>query len=215
MKVLRAGEEVGQGAWDTDVPIDPGTYPIEASAPDKHTWAGEVVVEKPGETTSIEVPPLQDLAPAVVEAPAPEPEAPPAPVAMEDQGSVAGRTVATLALSAIAVGGIATGVVFAIQSKNETGAAKKLCTGGEDGATCAGVDGGIAERDEALGHRDNAKRAALISYVGLGVGGAALVGTAIMLLTGSGGDDGDEARGARLAPVLGPEFAGLSVSGQF
>lgn len=214
MKIVRAGEEVGEGAWNTDVPIDPGTYPIEASAPDKHPWAGEVLVEKPGETASIEVPPLQDLAPPVVEAPAPEPEAAPAPVAMEDQGSGVGRTVATLALSAVAVGGIATAVVFAIQSKNETGAAKKLCTGGEDGATCAGLDGGIAERDEALGHRENAKRAALISYVGLGVGGAALVGTAILLLTGSG-DDGDEARDAQLAPVLGPEFAGLSVSGQF
>jgi hypothetical protein len=215
MKILRAGEEVGQGAWDTDVPIDPGTYQIEASAPDKHTWAGEVVVEKPGETASIEVPPLQDLAPPVVDAPAPEPEAAPAPVAMEDRGSGAGRTVATLALSAVAVGGIATGVVFAIQSKNETAAAKKLCTGGEDGATCAGVDGGIAERDEALSHRDDAKRAALISYVGLGVGAAALVGTTIMLLTGSRDDDGEEAQGAQLAPALGPEFAGLSVSGQF
>jgi hypothetical protein len=118
-------------------------------------------------------------------------------------------------LSAVALGGIATGVVFAIQSKNETAAAKKLCTGGQDGATCAGVDGGIAERDEALSHRDDAKRAALISYVGLGVGAAALVGTTIMLLTGSGDDDGEEAQGAQLAPALGPEFAGLSVSGQF
>jgi hypothetical protein len=222
MKILRAGEEVGEGAWNTDVPIDPGTYQVEASAPDKHSWAGEVVVEKPGETASIEVPPLQDVAPAVVEAPAPEPEAAPAPVAVEDQGSSGGgRTVATIALSAVAVGGIATGVVFAIQSKNETDAAKKLCTGGEDGATCVrgielpGFDGGGAERDEALGHRDSAKRAALVSYVGLGVGGAALVGTAIMLLTGSGADDGDEAQGARLAPVLGPDLAGLSVSGQF
>jgi hypothetical protein len=221
MKILRAGEEVGEGAWNTDVPIDPGTYPIEASAPDKHTWAGEVVVEKPGETASIEVPPLQDLAPPVVEAPAPEPEAPPAPVAIEDQGTGGGRTVATIVLSAVAVGGIATGVVFGIQSKNETDAAKKLCTGGEDGATCVrgielpGFDGGGAERDEALGHRDNAKRAALISYVGLGVGAAALVGTTILLLTGSGADDGDEAQGAQLAPVLGPDFAGLGMSGRF
>jgi hypothetical protein len=221
MKILRAGEEVGQGAWDTAVPIDPGTYQIEASAPDKHTWAGEVVVEKPGETASIEVPALQDLEPPVVEAPEPEPAPAPVAIAMEDQGSGAGRTVATLALSAVAVGGIATGVVFALQSKNETDAAKKLCTGGDNGATCArgqdvpGFDGGSSERDEALAHRDNAQRAALISYVGLGVGGAALVGTTILLLTGSGDDDGEETRDAQLAPVLGPEFAGLSVSGQF
>jgi hypothetical protein len=221
MKIVRAGEEVGEGAWNTAVPIDPGTYPIEASAPDKHAWAGEIVIDKPGETASIEVPALQDLVPPVVEAPAPEPEAAPARVAIEDQGSGGGRTVATIVLSAVAVGGIATGVVFAIQSKNETEAAEKLCTGGENGATCArgedlpGFDGGVAERDEALGHRDTAKRAALISYVGLGVGAAALVGTTIMLVTGSGGDDGEGAHGAKLAPVLGPGFAGLGMSGQF
>jgi serine/threonine-protein kinase len=221
MKILRAGEEVGQGAWDTAVPIDPGTYSIEASAPDKRTWTGEVVVEKPGETASIEVPELEGLEPAVVEAPAPEAEAAPAPVAIEDQGSGTGRTVAMIALSAAAVGGIATGVVFGIQSKNETDAAKKLCTGGEDGATCArgldlpGFDGGVAERDEALGHRDSAERAALISYVGLGVGAAALAGATILFFTGSGADDGEAARDAQLAPVLGPEFAGLSMSGRF
>jgi hypothetical protein len=221
MKILRAGEEVGQGAWDTDVPIDPGTYPIEASAPDKRAWAGEVVVEKPGETASIEVPALQDIEPPVVETPAPEPEPAPPPVAIEDQGSGAGRTVATIVLGAVAVGGIATGIVFGIQSKNETDAAKKLCTGGENGATCArgqdgpGFDGGVAERDEALDHRDTAKRAALISYVGLGVGAAALVGTTIMLLTSSRGDAGEEASDAKLAPVLGRDFAGLGVSGRF
>jgi hypothetical protein len=221
MKIMRAGEEVGQGAWGTAVPIDPGTYQIEASAPDKHAWAGEVVVEKAGETASIEIPVLQDLQPPVVEAPVPEPEEASAPVGVEDQGSGAGRTVATLLLGAVAVGGIATGVVFGMQSKKETDSAKKLCTGGDNGATCnrgqdlPGFDGGSSEMDELLGHRDNAKRAALISYVALGVGAAALVGTTIVLVTGSGGDDREEARDAQLTPVLGPEFAGLSYSGQF
>jgi hypothetical protein len=221
MKILRAGEEMGRGAWDTAVPIDPGTYSIEASAPEKRTWTGEVVVETPGETVSIEVPKLQDLEPPAVEAPAPEPEAAPAPVAIEDRGSGTGRTVATIVLSAVAVGGVATGIVFGIQSKNETAAAKKLCTGGEDGATCArgqdlpGFDGGVAERDEALGHRDKAERARLISYVGLGVGAAALAGATLLFLTGSGADDGEAAQDAQLAPVFGPAFAGLSMSGHF
>jgi hypothetical protein len=220
MKIVRSGEEVGQGAWGTAVPIDPGTYQVEASAPEKHAWAGEVTVEKSGETASIEVPALHDLAPPVVEAPAPEPEVASAPVGVDDQGG-GGSIVAPLLLGAVAAGGIATGVVFALQSKNETEAAKKLCTGGDTGLVCnrgeglPGFDGGNAEQEELFGHRDKAKRAALISYVGLGVGGAALVAATIVLVTSSGDDDAEEPRDARLVPVLGPEFAGLHLSGQF
>jgi hypothetical protein len=220
MKIIRSGEEVGEGAWGTAMPIDPGTYQIEASAPEKHTWAGEVVVEKPGETASIQVPALHDLAPPVVEAPAPEPEVASAPVGVDDQGSQGGSIIAPLLLGAVAAGGIATGVVFALQSKNETDAAKRLCTGG-NGTVCnrgeglPGFDGGGAEQNELMGHRENAKRAALISYVGLGVGAAALVGATIVLITSSGDGDADEPRDAQLAPMLGPEFAGLHLSGQF
>jgi hypothetical protein len=211
MKVVRSGEEVGQGAWGAAVPIDPGTYQVEATAPDKHAWAGEVVVDKAGETASIEVPALQDLAPPVVEAPAPGPEEASASVAMEDQGSGAGRTVATILLGAVAAGGIATGVVFGMQSKKETASAKKLCTGG-DGTTC---EGGQPELDDLEAHRSSARRAALISYVSLGAGGAALVGCTLLLVTGGGGDEREEARDAKLTPVLGPEFAGISWSGKF
>jgi hypothetical protein len=219
MTVSRAGEELGRGAWGEAMPVDPGTYHIEASAPDKLGWSGDVVVEKAGETVSIEVPPLEDIAPPVVEAPPPEPE-PARAVTVEDRGgSGAGRTVATLLLGAVAVGGAVTGTIYGIEARNETKAAKSLCTGGPNGTVCnrdealPTFDTGVAERDELRLHRDIARRAALISYVSIGVGAAGLVGATLLLVTG-GGDD-EESASAELVPVLGPDLAGINWTGHF
>jgi serine/threonine-protein kinase len=222
MKVQRAGEEVGQGAWGTDMPIDPGTYAIEASAPEKRPWSGEVVIAEPGKTVPIEVPALEDLAPVVVEAPEPQP----APVVMEDKGTAssgAGRVVATVLLGGLGVGGVVTGTIFGLEARSETNAARSLCTGGADGALCdrdreqPNFDGGVAEEGELQNHREEADRAALISYVAFGVGGAALIGSAILLFTGSSGDDssGDGPSEAELRPTFGPDYAGFAVSGRF
>jgi hypothetical protein len=212
MTVLRAGEELGRGAWGEAMPVDPGTYHIEASAPEKLGWSGDVVVEKAGETVSIEVPPLEDIAPPVVEAPPPEPE-PVRAVTVEDRrGGGAGRTVATLLLGAVAVGGAVTGTIYGIEARNETKAAQKLCTGGPNGTVCD-RDDGIAERDELRLHRNIARRAALISYVSIGVGAAGLIGATLLLVTG-GGDD-EESATAELVPVLGPDLAGINWTGHF
>jgi hypothetical protein len=218
MTVLRAGEEVGQGAWGAAMPIDPGTYAIEARAPGKHDWSGDVTVTEAAQTVPLEIPALEDIAPVVVEAPEP----PPPPVVAEDKGTEshgAGRVVATVLLGGLAVGGGVTGTLFGLKAKSETNAARSLCTGGDDGLLCArdrdqlNFDGGLAEKNELQGHRDQAKRAALISYVAFGVGGAALVSTVIMLLTGS--SSSDHSGDAELSPTFGPDFAGVGVSGRF
>jgi hypothetical protein len=219
MKVSRSGEEVGQGAWGEAMPIDPGTYHIEASAPEKRPWSGDVVVETPGATASIEVPPLEDLVPPVVEAP-PVAEPTPAPVSVEDRGSSTGHTVATLLVGAAGIGGVVAGIVYGLEARNETKAARALCTGGPGGSVCnrdessPTYDGGTAERDELYEHRDAARRAALISYVGFGVGAAGIVGSTLLLITGSGDDD-EDAGAAQLVPTLGPGHAGVRLSGHF
>jgi hypothetical protein len=216
MTILRAGEEVGQGAWATDMPIDPGTYHIEATAPDKRPWSTDVVIEKPGATVAVTVPALEDITPVVVEAT--EPAAAPANVSVEDQGSGSGRTIATVALAAVGVGGVVAGVIYGLDANKHTNAARDLCTGGPDGATCErdqALDNGAAERDELLGHRDSADRSALISYVAFGVGGAALVGATLLLLTGSSSDSSEPSSEAQLVPSFTPDFAGINLSGHF
>jgi hypothetical protein len=220
MKVQRAGEEVGQGAWGTDMPIDPGSYHIEASAPDKRPWSGDVVIAEPGQTVPIEIPELEDIAPVVVEAPEPTPAA----TVMEDEGTEshgAGRVVATVLLAGLGVGGIVTGTVFGLQARKETNASRALCTGGDTGRVCnrdrdlPNFDGGTAEQGELQDHRDKASRAALFSYVAFGVGGAALVGSTILLLTGSSDSSSESSSAAEFTPAFGPDYAGLGVSGRF
>ncbi len=220
MTIRRAGEEVGQGAWATDMPIDPGTYRIEASAPDKRPWSTEVVIEKPGATVAVTVPALEDVTPVLVEAP--EPGAAPEPVSVEDKGGGSGRTIATVALAAVGVGGVVAGVIYGLDANDHTNSARDLCTGGPEGTTCLrdqgqpSFDDGVAEREELLAHRDSADRSALISYVAFGVGGAALVGATLLLITGSsGGDSPEPTNEARLTPAFSPDFAGVSLSGHF
>jgi len=218
-----AGDELGQGAWSAAMPLDPGSYHVEASAPDKRPWSADVLVEGEGKTTSVEVPVLQDVAPAI-EAPPPGSEDKGLPTAVEDRGGSSGRTILALSLGAVGVAGVVAGIVYGLDAKSHTEASQELCTGGPDGNICVrgqaepGFDDGVAERAELEGHRDSADRSATMSYVSFGVGAAALAGGAILLLTGSGSgdsEDGDAAVTARLRPVFAPDLAAVELSGHF
>jgi hypothetical protein len=223
MTVLRAGEEVGPAAWGTAIALDPGTHSIEVNAPGKRPWSGEVVVDQPGVTVPLEIPSLEDIEPAVA-VEEPEPERPPAPAArVEADTGGGGRLAAMLALTGVAVGGIATGAVYGLAWKDATAAARQLCTGGAGGNECVrdaalpAYDGGGAEERELLAHRDDAKRSAVITYVAFGVGAAAAVASGVLLLTGSSSErdvssDGVE---ATVAPSLAPELTGIVVNGRF
>ncbi|MDC3956807.1 hypothetical protein [Polyangium jinanense] len=58
--VRRDGLEVGSVLWNTGVPIDPGTYKIEATAPGKVPYSTSVVIERGSATTTVMLPPLED-----------------------------------------------------------------------------------------------------------------------------------------------------------
>lgn len=215
--VLRAGEEVGSAAWGTPMPLDPGTYRIEASAPDKEPWSKEIEVLAGGETIAVEIPPLVDIRkpePVVVATAPTEPERD-APV--ESAGS--GRKAFAWALAGVGVVGAGTGVFFGLRSKKETEAAQNLCNGGENGNTCnrdqgsPTFDGGTQERSEVYSHRNQAKTAAVASYVAFGVGGAALIGSILLAITGS--DDSEPEAALHVQPLVGREEQGVVLSGSF
>lgn len=69
--VRRDGAAVPSVTFDTPLPVDPGSYTIEASAPGYQAWSSRVEVQKPGEVVTVELPRL---------APVPARE-PPRPVA--------------------------------------------------------------------------------------------------------------------------------------
>lgn len=221
LQVLRGGEEVGSAAWGTPMPLDPGTYRIEASAPDKEPWSQEVEVLAGGNTVTVDIPALADIKkpePVVVAAAPTEPERD-APV--ESAGG--GRKTFAWVLAGAGVVGAGTGVFFALRSKKETDAAQGLCNGGENGLTCdrdlgsPTFDSGVQEQRELYAHRDKAKTAAVASYVAFGVGGAALITSIVLAITAP--DEAEEANPASatldLQPMLGQQTQGLTLSGTF
>ncbi|MDI1435928.1 hypothetical protein [Polyangium sorediatum] len=102
--VRRDALDVASVLWNTAVPIDPGTYKIEATAPGKTTYSVSVVIEAGSATTTVTLPPLEDA--KQVEAPKPLPEPvklpppppPPAPLP-KPQG------IGALGIAGIVVGG--------------------------------------------------------------------------------------------------------------
>lgn len=215
LTIILAGDELGQGAWSAAIPVDPGPYHLEASAPGKQSWSRDVLVEGAGTTTSVEVPLLLDVAPAV-EAPIQDSGQP--LVAEDSESDGSGRMIFALSLGAVGVTGVVAGIVYGLDAKSRTEAAQALCTGGPDGNVCVrgqgepGFDDGAAEQAELEQHREAADRSATISYVALGIGAAALAGGAILLLTAPNADDAD---GAKLEPIVSSHLAAIQLSGRF
>ncbi len=226
LTVTRSGEVVGEAGWGTAMPVDPGTYQIEAAAPGRKPWSTEVVVFVAGGTESVSVPELQDDTPA----PPPEkkiPDARPEPIVEKDSAGLStGRIVTSTLLAALGAGGVAVGAIYGLKAKSETDAALALCVGGPSANVCnrdselPNFDGGVAERDERQEHVDNSERAALFAYVGWGAAAAGLVGSAIVLLTAPDGAEvldapAEESASVRLEPLVGADFLGTAVSGTF
>jgi hypothetical protein len=220
--VKRSGEEVGHGSWGAAVPVDPGPIQIEASAPGRLPWATEVEAIGTAETVTVNIPVLEEEkveVPAEVQVVAEEP----APVTNDSgTGIGTGRIVTSTVFAVLGVGGVITGTIFGLKANSETAAARELCVGGESGSVCnrdenlATFDSGAAEMSELEEHRKSADRAALIGYIGWGVGAAGLVGSALILLTApSGGEPDAESAGLRLDPLFAPGFVGTGLSGEF
>jgi hypothetical protein len=111
--------------------------------------------------------------------------------------------------------------LYGLEANSETAAARALCVGGTAGTVCdrdsalADFDGGARELSERETHRENADRAALIGYVGWGLGAAGLIASAVVLLTAP--DEPDEGDGAslELVPLVTSDSVGTVLSGRF
>jgi hypothetical protein len=227
MVVRLGGEELRRGAWGTAMPVDPGSELVEASAPGRRPWRRAVLANAPGETVKISIPVLEEEkqapAPAPVEAAA-EPRSA-APAAMPEESTSAGvgsgRITASVVLAVVGAAGIATGTIFGLRAQSETDKARKLCVGGPDRLSCdrgqgtPGFDGGVAELRELQDHRTKRDHAALISYVGFGVGGASLAASVIVLLTAPSENASSDTLGMKLEPLLGKGVLGTGLSGHF
>ena len=183
MKISRDDQDVGRAAWGTAMPVDPGDHVIRVTAPGKEAWSQEIKIPATARTFSVTVPALADLPEELKEA-SPSPQTGQSDDAIRtdtrpppDANNSNGQKVAALVVGGLGIAAVATGTVFAIQSRSSNNEALGLCLiPSEDGDTCATVPE-QTRHDQLVA---DAKDERLIAFVGFGVGGAALI-TAVLL----------------------------------
>lgn len=195
--IRRDGEVVDASQWSTGLPVDPGKHVVEASAPGKKTWKWEAEVGAGGATVSVPVPPLE-------EDPAIRPEPVPAEEGLSTQRKVA------IGAGAAGVVGLAIGGVFGGLTLGAVSDANRSCTLVDGTYLCdrAGAD-----------LRRQAGAFSTASTVGLVAGGVLVAGAAVLWFTSPSTaapkPSKDMARRAWIAPIAGPDGAGLAAGGVF
>lgn len=217
LSVRRDQVAVTRDTWGTATPVDPGSYLIEASAPGKMPWSARVSVPvTASEAVSVTVPPLEAAAaacePKTAAASAgsrpqtrPAPDQP-APLVSEPAARSARRTAYALSLAGLGVASVGLGTVLALEYKSKNDDAKGICP--------RGVGCTASEVDDHAGLVSDAKTFRTWSFVGFGVGGAALVGAAVLYFAPTGSSE----RSSNLVatPYLGGDGSwGAVASGRF
>ncbi len=184
--VQRDAIAVGPAAWGIGIPVDPGDHLIEASAPGKQGWSTHVTIGATGDTKQVSVQPLatrdEPSAAAVAEQPTPAAplQAEPKPIS----GARSSQRTWGLVVGAVGVVGLGVGSYFGVQALSDSSHAKQQCPG----AACPAA---------AVQQNDDAKTAAHIADVGIGVGIAGLVaGSLLYFLAPS-------SQSVRIAPSVG------------
>jgi hypothetical protein len=215
-RVERDGQDVGRAAWGTGVPVDPGKHVVHVTAPGKKPWTDDVDVPAAPRIFTVTVPELSD---APIEPPeaeiAPTRSPPPveADVAAPRGGGSSGQKVAALVVGGLGLAASATGTIFLLQSRSDNSAALELChepTGVSGAERC--LDS--AEEDRHTELVNDAKRGRLIGFVGIGVGGAALI-TAVILYATADGDSHEREATFDVAPMWADGMRGAAITGHF
>ena len=201
------GVPVARGDWGKANPVDPGHHVLAARAPGRAPWTGTVDMGSAHDAQTVTVGPLapetaHDAAPAAAPAPAP-PSMESASPGPADASSSPGAWKRPAGLVAAGVGVVALGVgtYFGVSAISKSNDAKGRCTP----SSCADP-GAVRENDDA-------KTAATISDVAIGVGIAALGAGAFLFLTAPAGPPRTTA--LHVTPLVGRERVGLALEQAF
>jgi serine/threonine-protein kinase len=169
--VQHDGVPVASATWGTAVPLDPGRVVVSASAPGRKDWQTTIDL-RPGQSERVEVPELDAaVAPLATATAAPTSER--AAVAPEGS-SMTPRRVAALSIGGLGVVGIATGVVFALDSMSTYRAADAYC----DASNHCTDPRGVTLRQSSIDDGN-------VATIAIGLGAAAVVAGAVLWFTGA------------------------------
>jgi len=217
VEVQRNGVAVGKLLWGTEVPVDPGTYLVSASAPGKASWSATAIVEEPGKVVTVMVPGLAPVKAAAPEKPLAHLSSPfSPPMAPPSESKNAGPAIL---LGGIAAAGVGGGVALLVVSSSKQSEALRLresipqSGGGSDNACLATPKpAGCADLESSASSAATMRSLAIGSFV---LGGAGLAGMAIYLLVPPSAKSSPSSplRSLRVLPVLPVHFAEGGSSG--
>ncbi len=184
LTISRNGEPVARGSWGSALPVDPGTYTLEATAPGHAPWSQRVSVG-PSEQAVVDVPPLA-------------PDAGKGHAGAGDAGGGGLSAQAIAGWTALGTGGasLIASAIFGGLTLKDKGDADAQCPD----KACTSPEG--------IGLIDRAKTEALVSTVTLVVGAVLAAGGLTLVLTAP---DGDSASAVTVTPRIGP-LSGVSVA---
>lgn len=210
--VRRDGVVVGQAAWGSPIPIDPGTHKIVVRAPGKQVWETTIFAAE-SKTARVSVP--RELPAAAVTA-APVLSAPEstqtlpiaggtteeAPVSRHTGSGDSQRTAGWI-MTGLGVASVAVSAGFGFASLGKRNDSRDHCVGDACDAD------GVAMRDAAIRNGNVATITAI-------AGGVAVAGGLVLVLTAPKKDHGVERAGSlRAAPSFASNGGALLLSGTF
>ncbi|HTV22868.1 MAG TPA: hypothetical protein VMG12_29460 [Polyangiaceae bacterium] len=182
VSVLRNGDALSAAVLGSAIPVDPGSYRIEAQAPGKLSWTKEVVVRGAGAVVKVDVPALEDDASAAVAEPSATPSEPAPLTDASPPMTVEHGTERTWAwvLGGVGVASVAAGATFGLLASSNWSKAKDGCS-----------DYPFDCDDDAVSQADDASTQATVATVAFVVGAAA-IGTSVVLFATSGDEPSAE-----------------------
>ncbi len=205
--VKRGPQRIEPQLYGVPLPVDPGEYRIEVSAPGYETWSTPISVAAGGASASVRVPGLVKAA----DAPAPvgptaaaaatqeQPQTSPASSDAKSQGLTTQQTLG-LVSAGVGVVGVGVGTFFGIRAISRNNKAEDHCPKGD-----------LCNDQEGVDLTNRAHKDATIANIGFIAGGVLLATGAVLYFTG-GPKTGDS---VALVPVLAPGTAAASVTGRF
>jgi hypothetical protein len=198
-EVRRDGALVGSASWGTPVPVDPGKHTIEVKAPGKVAFATSVELRAGGDAETVRIPALADATPSATPQAAPA-----AQPALADTKSRSASAYVGYGLVGVGVVGVAVGTLFGLKYRSKNDEATGLCPLGRCTSPAE-----VTQHDADV---SDAKSARTLSYVGFGLGAAALATGVALIVTSP---KSPTATGARIEPVVLAGGGGLAVGGAF
>jgi len=190
------GQAIGQAAWSSALPVDPGAHDVVASAPGKLDQHVAVQVAGLADSKTVTIRALDD-APAQ---PSALPDSVPEPNSTE--GSP-GKRVAGFVVGGVGLVAVGVGAVFGVEALQKRHDSDATCNGN----TCTTPDG--------VSLNDDAKRFANFADVGIGVGVFGLVVGTYLVVTSARSKPvpASTAGRVKVLPVVGLGTSSLELSG--